>query len=188
MIIDILLPLFAVGLAELGDKTQLAVLTLAAKHKEHWHIFWGAMLGFLLVDGIAILFGGIISAYIPLLYLKMLAGILFILFGILTLRSEDGNPLPLRNNGTFTSAFALIFVAELGDKTQIASAVFATQYHPLFVFVGVMLALALLTGSAIIVGKKLKEKVNPKHISIASGIVFILIGIITLYPVVRGFF
>ncbi len=188
MFLDIIIPLLAVGLAELGDKTQLAVLTLASKHKEHWHLFWGAMLGFLLVDGIAIIFGGIITEYIPLFYLKMLAGIIFIVFGILTLRSEDGNPLPLKNNGTFTSAFALIFVAELGDKTQIASAVFATQYNPLFVFVGVMLALALLTGSAIIVGKKLKEKVNPKHIGIASGIVFILIGLVTLYPVVKGFF
>ena len=188
MFLDIIIPLFAVGLAELGDKTQLAVLSLAAKHKEHWHLFWGAMLAFLLVDGIAILFGGIITNYIPLLYLQLLAGIIFIIFGILTLRSEDGNPLPLRNNGTFTSAFTLIFIAELGDKTQIASAVFATQYNMLFVFVGVMLALAFLTGSAIVVGKKLKEKVNPKYISIISGIVSLLIGLVTLYPVVMELF
>ncbi len=187
MLLDVIIPFVVVGLAELGDKTQLAVLTLAAKQKEHMQLFWGAMLGFFLVDGLAVLFGGLITQYIPLLYIKTIAGIIFITFGIIALSSKDGELLKLPGKGAFTSAFVLIFIAELGDKTQISSALFATQYNPYFAFFGILGALALLTGLAIAIGKKMKEKLKNKHITLISGVLFIVIGIVTLIPVARNF-
>lgn len=183
MLLDILIPFIAVALAEFGDKTQLAVLTLATKYreqKEHTSLFCGAMLGFLLVDGIAILFGGVLTAYIPTVYIKIIAGSLFVLFGILTFCSKDGEILKIKNGSAFHAAFVLILLAELGDKTQIAAGLFATQYNLLLVFVGVMAALAVLTGSAIVVGKKLKEYVHEKYLKWGSGILFFVIGIGTL--------
>lgn len=183
MLLDFFIPFVAVALAELGDKTQLAVLTLATKYKEqkeHNSLFCGAMLAFLLVDGVAIVFGGIVAPYIPATIIKIIAGSLFILFGILIFCSKDKEILKIKNGSIFHAAFVLIFLAELGDKTQIAAGLFATQYNLLLVFVGVMAALAVLTGSAIVVGKKLKGYVHEKYLKWGSGILFLVIGIGTL--------
>lgn len=74
------------------------------------------------------------------------------------------------------SGFWLILVAEMGDKTQLAAALFATQYNPLLVFVGVMLALFILSVMAVYLGKIIMDKVDKRTISTIAGIMFILIG------------
>ncbi len=183
MFLDFFIPFVAVALAEFGDKTQLAVLTLSSKYREHTALFCGAMLGFLLVDGIAILFGSALTQYIPLFFIKIIAGSLFVLFGILTFRSKDGEVLKIKNGSAFHAAFVLIFLAELGDKTQIAAALFATQYNLFLVFFGVMAALAVLTGTAIFVGKKMKEYIHEKYLKWGSGILFLVIGAGTLLSI-----
>ncbi len=188
MFIDFIIPFIAVGLAELGDKTQLAVLTLSTKHKEHFSIFWGAMLGFLLVDGLAIIFGDIIAKYIPLFYVTLVAGLIFIGFGIAALCSKDGELISIKNGAAFKTAFIMIFIAELGDKTQITAGLFATQYNSFFVFLGVMSALALLTAMAVSIGKKLKQYVHQKYIIWVSGGLFIVIGFATLFPIIKTLF
>ncbi|MDP2217991.1 MAG: TMEM165/GDT1 family protein [Methanolobus sp.] len=76
----------------------------------------------------------------------------------------------------FMSGFWLILVAEMGDKTQLAAALFATQYNPLLVFVGVMLALFILSVMAVYLGKIIMDKVDKRTISTIAGIMFILIG------------
>lgn len=180
MLIDFIIPFIAVGLAELGDKTQLAVLTLAAKHKEHFPIFWGAMLGFLLVDGLAIIFGDFIAQYIPVMYVKLFAGILFVVFGIAAVCSKDCELITIKQGSALKTAFIMIIIAEWGDKTQITAGLFAAQYNPYFVFFGVMCALALLTGIAVFIGKKIKEIIHQKYIAWIGGGLFIVIGIITI--------
>jgi putative Ca2+/H+ antiporter (TMEM165/GDT1 family) len=74
------------------------------------------------------------------------------------------------------SGFWLILIAEMGDKTQLAAALFATQYNPLLVFVGVMLAVFILSVMAVYLGKIIMDKVDKKTISTIAGIMFILIG------------
>ena len=78
------------------------------------------------------------------------------------------------------SGFALIFLAEWGDKTQIASGLFATQYNGLMVLIGVMTALTLLSIVAIYLGKFISNKIEEKTITKIAGILFILIGILLL--------
>lgn len=85
MIQDILIPFLLVGLAELGDKTQLAVLLLSTKTKKYTSLLSGIMLAFFFTTGIAILFGNYIAQKIPVDYVRIGAGSLFILFGLLTL-------------------------------------------------------------------------------------------------------
>jgi len=77
-----------VGLAELGDKTQLSVFLLSSKTKEHLNLLLGVMLAFLVVDGIAILAGDWITNIIPASLIKILSGVIFIIFGVLILRSK----------------------------------------------------------------------------------------------------
>jgi len=74
MLQDLLVPLIAVGLAELGDKTQLSVLLLSSKTKKHTHLLLGVMLAFFLVDGAAILAGSLISGALPLDTIRLVSG------------------------------------------------------------------------------------------------------------------
>ena len=179
MIAEILTPLIAVGLAELGDKTQLSILLLSSKTEKHLQLTAGVMLAFLIVDGFAIVVGSWITDVMPLGLLKILSGILFMIFGILILRTnaemyEEDN-LYFRN--PFISGFILIFMTEWGDKTQIASGLFATKYDPLMVLVGTITALTILTITAIFLGRFISTKIDERLATRLAGLAFILIGI-----------
>ncbi|TGC11399.1 TMEM165/GDT1 family protein [Methanolobus halotolerans] len=179
MIQDILIPFLLVGIAELGDKTQLAVLILSTKTKRHVSLLAGIMLAFILADGLAILLGSFIRDAIPMDYVRIGAGLIFILFGVITLiqrkKEDEGASYELKS--PFISGFTLILVSEMGDKTQLASALFATQYDPLLVFTGVIMALLVLSVAAIFLGKFIMGKINKTTISLIAGILFILIGV-----------
>jgi len=179
MIQDIIIPFLLVGLAELGDKTQLAVLVLSTKTRKYASLLAGVMLAFIVTDGLAILLGNFIANRIPMDYVRLGAGILFIFFGLSTLlnRKDDDDEGSYELKSPFMSGFGLILISEMGDKTQLASALFATQYSPILVFIGVILALFTLSALAIYVGKILMERINKKNISTAAGILFIIIGV-----------
>lgn len=177
MVADILIPLTAVGLAELGDKTQLAVLCLASKTKKYLQLLLGVILAFVITDGLAIMLGNLITTYIPMGYLKIASGTLFILFGIFTLMNRKKEEAHCELKQPFSSAFLLIFVSEMGDKTQIAAGLFATKYNPVWVFIGVISALTVLSVMAVYLGKFIALKIKKRVISTIAGISFVLIGI-----------
>lgn len=138
------------------------------------------MTAFLMVDGFAILIGLWATAILPIDALKIASGILFILFGVLLLRDsgkDDREEGGMSSSNPFLSGFLLVFLAEWGDKTQIASALFATQYNPLMVLIGTMAALGLLSAMAIYIGQVVLERIDKKIISKAAGAIFILMGI-----------
>jgi putative Ca2+/H+ antiporter (TMEM165/GDT1 family) len=176
---DILIPLLAVGLAEMGDKTQLSILLLSSRTQEYARLVLGVMLAFLLADGLAILVGSYIDALVPMTTVKALSGLVFILFGILILKEkgeEEESEQSLSARGAFLSGFSMIFLSEWGDKTQIASALFATEYDPLMVLAGVMIALFILTLMAIFLGRYLSRRIDRKLMSRVAGGIFLLIG------------
>jgi putative Ca2+/H+ antiporter (TMEM165/GDT1 family) len=72
-------------LAEIGDKTQLAAMTMAAESKKPWAVFVGAALALTLVSAIGVILGSVIGTYIPLIWIKRIAAIVFIVIGILIL-------------------------------------------------------------------------------------------------------
>jgi len=106
-------------IAELGDKTQLSVISLSCNYKWH-HVFIGSMLAFLAVDGLSIAVGGPLLAFVPLRYVQIASGTVFVIFGIFPLlRKEktDGVNLPKkRSNIPLIASFSLIALMELGDK------------------------------------------------------------------------
>lgn len=186
---DLIIPLLAVGLAEMGDKTQLSILLLSSRTNEYARLLLGVMLAFLLADGFAILVGSWVNEVIPVHLVKVVSGLVFILFGILILRgeSEDEETGSLSAKGAFISGFSMIFLSEWGDKTQIASALFATEYDPRMVFLGVMIALFALTVMAIFLGRYLSQRIDRKAITRAAGVVFLLIGLSFLFSAVAPF-
>jgi putative Ca2+/H+ antiporter (TMEM165/GDT1 family) len=177
---EIIIPLLAVGLAEMGDKTQLSILLLSSKTQEYFRLLLGVMLAFLLADGIAILLGSWVTSVIPVDLVKIVSGLVFILFGLLILKGErddDAEESNLSATRAFASGFTMIFLSEWGDKTQIASALFATEYNPKMVFIGVMIALLLLSVMAIFLGKFLSSRIDRRAITKVGGALFLLIGL-----------
>jgi putative Ca2+/H+ antiporter (TMEM165/GDT1 family) len=176
---DLLIPLLAVGLAEMGDKTQLSILLLSSRTKEYARLLLGVMLAFLLADGFAILVGSYVDTVVPVTAVKALSGLVFILFGILILRgrAEEEEPQSLSARSAFLSGFSMIFLSEWSDKTQIASALFTTEYDPHLVLAGVMIALFILTVMAIFLGKYLSRRIDRKLMARVAGGIFLLIGL-----------
>ncbi len=91
--------------------------------------------------------------------------------------SKDDGKKETKQKNPFIAAFLIIILTEWGDKTQIAAAIFATQYEAIFVFIGTMTALLILSLIAIFFGKIISTKMNKKIINKIAGILFIILGI-----------
>lgn len=189
---DILIPLIAVGLAEMGDKTQLSILLLSSRTREYSRLLAGVMLAFLLADGFAILVGSWVTSVIPTDLVQAVSGLVFLLFGILILRegSEEveEEPASLSARSAFISGFSMIFLSEWGDKTQIASALFATEYNPSMVFIGVIIALFILSAMAVYLGRIISGRVDRRVMARVAGVVFLLIGLSFLASAAAGYY
>jgi len=170
-------------IAELGDKTQLSVISLSSSYK--WqHVFAGSMLAFLAVDGVSIAVGGPLLAFVPLRFVQIISGSVFVLFGIIPLlRKEKSSEVRVnkpRSNIPLLASFSLIALMELGDKTQIITITLAAQSSPIPVLVGMVSAFALLTGAAVLIGAKLLSRLPIKWLKIATSTLFIVLGAISI--------
>ncbi len=175
---DIIIPFLAIAIAELGDKTQVSILLLSARTQKYRNIFFGVFFAFLIVDGIAIALGNLITSTVDVTILKPISGFVFIIFGVyMLLNKKEEKEEKNYDKNIFVSAFLMIFLTEWGDKTQVAAALFATQYNALFVLLGTMLALSVLSLIAIFFGKILNKKLNRTLLKTVGGVVFIILGI-----------
>jgi putative Ca2+/H+ antiporter (TMEM165/GDT1 family) len=152
-------------------------LLLSSKTKKHLHILIGAILAFAIVDGVAIIAGTWITTIIPINYLKIISAMVFIIIGILMLISKDGTEKETTQKNPFIAAFLIIMLTEWGDKTQIAAAIFATQYDAILVYIGTMTALLILSLIAIFFGKIISKRIDKKIVNKIAGIIFIILGI-----------
>lgn len=194
----LLLSFTIIFLAELGDKTQIMVLSFSAKSRMK-HILLGISLGTFLSHGCAILFGSqlgsIHNEYVSY-YLNVFTYISFILFGIfgfLSMKrpSSDNKEshktdlisklCTLKMNYVFIIAFC-IFIGELGDKTFLSSIGLGIQYpdYKVSLIIGSILGMVCSNLLAIIFGKLLSMKFQQNMIEIISNILFIVFGIIGL--------
>lgn len=172
----------AISLAELGDKTQLAVLALSAKHNKKAIVLLAAVLAFALANAIAAVLGSIFSFTLPTGTIKLAAGALFILVGLHTLfsREEEKQEKIASDKNVFLSSFTLLFLMEMGDKTQLANLLFAAIYNPALVWLASTLAMSLLAVLAVAAGKQLFKRLNARTIKTISGMLFIIVGIAAL--------
>jgi putative Ca2+/H+ antiporter (TMEM165/GDT1 family) len=179
---------WVVFVAELGDKTQLTALALATRFP--WKkVFLGIALAFALLNLLAVVVGKILFALLPLFWIKLVSGGLFLLFGVLTLRGQgeegegDGHPHSAR--GPLATSFVMILLAELGDKTQLVTMSLAAQYSQLAVFVGSTLALWLVSLLGIFLGRELMRRIPLVLIHRGAGLMFLGFGATTLYAAFR---
>ncbi len=174
------------SLMEFGDKTHIAVITLSMKNKP-LEVFIGALGAFALVDGASVLVGGLIANLIPEFWINVISGALFLLFGVLTLINKDEEEAKEGGKSGLASAFSLVTLMELGDKTQFASFVLAARYgSPVLVFLGIMLGAALITGSGVVIGKGLMKVVPERYLRYAAAALFLIFGVIFLAKAFLG--
>ncbi|MBF0180443.1 MAG: TMEM165/GDT1 family protein [Magnetococcales bacterium] len=172
-------------LAELGDKTQLVCMTLAARHRG-FPVFMGATLAFIVLNVLAVLFGAALAQWLPANVMTLIVAGLFAVFGVQSLRAagaddeEESGAEEKSGHGILLSAFLLIFVAELGDKTQIAVASLAGTAPPVPVWVGATLALSLSSALGVVAGRKLLTRISPNVLHKASGIFFLILAALVL--------
>ncbi|GAB4267797.1 MAG: TMEM165/GDT1 family protein [Deferrisomatales bacterium] len=171
-------------LAELGDKTQLTALALATRYP--WRrVFVGVALAFAVLNAAAVTVGGALFAFVPLLWIQLGAAALFAAFGIASFRTPDEteeSPAKGRAGRPVLTAFWMILVAELGDKTQLATAGLAAQAGaPLEVFAGSSLALWAVSLLGLLAGRHLAGRLPLRRLQQAGGCVFLLFAAASLW-------
>ncbi|MGZ8215826.1 TMEM165/GDT1 family protein [Methylomagnum sp.] len=155
-----------VAAAEFGDKSQLVCMALAARHR-HWPVLWGAALAFALLNGMAVAFGAAAGHWLPEQIVAIAVAVLFAAFGVRSLlvqEDEDDEAVEEKTgHGIFATTFLMIFLAEFGDKTQIAVAGLGAAEPPIPVWLGATLALGLTSAIGIWAGRTVLQKI-PQHV------------------------
>jgi putative Ca2+/H+ antiporter (TMEM165/GDT1 family) len=169
-----------VAFAEIGDKSQLVCMTLAARHRG-LPVVIGATAAFAVLNLLAVLFGAAVAAWLPEWLVTLAVAVLFAGFGISALRytedDEDDEIDEKPGHGIVATTFLLIFLAEFGDKTQIAVAGLGSTSEPSAVWAGATVALALTSILGVIAGRKLLNRLPLKWIHRISGVFFLLLAI-----------
>ena len=167
-------------LAEMGDKSQLVCMTLAARHR-YGPVLAGATAAFVVLNTLAVVFGAGLAQWIPERILAGGVALLFGVYGLLALRNsrdrEDGEKVVEKGTrSVFASTFLLLLLAEMGDKTQIAVAGMAGTLPPIPVWIGATLALITTSILGILVGCKLLRVIPIHRLHQISGVFFLLLA------------
>lgn len=177
--------LLFVVLAEMGDKTQLLAMCFAMKYR--WQtVMWGVFVATLLNHLIAVLIGTFMTTLLPMLWIQIAASISFILFGLWTIR---GDTLGCVNETSDRSPFWVVaiafFIAECGDKTQLATIALAAQYNTVLpVWFGTTTGMMIADAIGIIFGVVMGRKIPANAVKWFAAIVFIAFGLVGLYETV----
>lgn len=181
---SILVSTGVVALAEMGDKTQLLAFILAARFKRPLPIILGILFATLLNHGMAGALGTWITGVISPDVLRWVLGVSFIAMAIWTLipdKIEEEETQIAGKLGVFSATFITFFLAEMGDKTQLATIALAAHYAaPVMVIAGTTLGMLIADVPAVFLGHKFADKIPMRLVhSIAAGI-FAVMGVLTL--------
>ena len=173
-----------VALAEMGDKTQLLAFILAARFKKPVPIILGILVATVVNHGLAGALGAWITANLDPGWLRWLLGLSFIGMAVWTLipdeiESDEGHAA--QRLGVFGATLVTFFLAEMGDKTQIATVALAAHYAaPLMVVIGTTAGMLIADVPAVFVGDKLATRIPMRLVHGVAATIFLLLGIATL--------
>jgi len=178
-----LIALFFVFIAEMGDKTQLVALAFATRYAAQT-VLAGVFVATLLVHLFSVVIGEIVGLALPIFWVKLLAGCAFLGFGLWTLRGDeldDDERMAARRFGPLMTVAIAFFLAELGDKTMLATVTIASQQQDFVgVWLGSTVGMVVADGLAIIVGKILGKQLPEKTIKYGAATIFLVTGVVTL--------
>jgi Ca2+/H+ antiporter, TMEM165/GDT1 family len=170
-----------VALAEMGDKTQLLSLMLAARFKQFWPIVLGITVATLLNHGLAAALGATLQQGLPKWALPWVLAVSFIAIGLWLLKPDELGDTTVANQsrfGVFGITVVAFFLAEMGDKTQIATVALAARYQSISVVtVGTTLGMLLANAPAVFLGQRFAERLPIALLNKLAAILFIAIGL-----------
>lgn len=180
----ILVSTLAVAVGEMGDKTQLLALLLAARFRRPWPIAAGILGATVLNHGLAGLVGGWVASLIGPETLRLVLGASFLVIALWTLRPDsigDGEGDALSGYGVLLTTFIAFFIAEMGDKTQVATVALAARFDNLpAVVAGTTLGMLIADLPPIWLAGRGTLQLPLAAIRYAAAIVFALIGLAAL--------
>jgi len=176
-----------VALAEIGDKTQLLAFILAARFKKPVPIIAAILCATVLNHGLAGAVGAWITATVSPEILRWVLGTSFIGMAVWTLipdKIEEEETRAAMKFGVFGASFITFFLAEMGDKTQIATIALAAHYGtPLLVVIGTTLGMLIADVPAVFVGGRLASRLPMKLVHSVAATIFAALGVATLLGV-----
>lgn len=177
--------LFTQFIAEMGDKTQLMLVAMTSKFKLK-DILLGTGVAILVLNGLAVLAGGLVSTVVPTWLIRLIAGAAFLFFAATTLKGDDDEEENVKDRKIKfvpLSVFCTFFVAELGDKTQLTAITFgANEGLSAAVVVWLACSLGLFAADVIglLIGYLLKSKAPEEILNTVAFFIFSIFGILTL--------
>ncbi|MBK9341027.1 MAG: TMEM165/GDT1 family protein [Rhodoferax sp.] len=180
-----------VALAEMGDKTQLLAFILAARFKKPVPIILGILAATLVNHGLAGALGAWITSVVDAETMRWVLGLSFIGMAVWTLipdKIEEEETQVAQKLGVFGATLVTFFLAEMGDKTQIATVALAAHYAaPLMVVIGTTLGMLIADVPAVFVGNKFAAKIPMKLVHTIAAAIFAVMGVLTLLQVEKLF-
>jgi putative Ca2+/H+ antiporter (TMEM165/GDT1 family) len=172
-----------VALAEMGDKTQLLALILAAKFRKPIPIILGILVATLVNHGFAGTLGAWITSQVSPQTMRWILGLSFLGMAAWTLIPDkfEEEDAKLAKAGVFVTTLVAFFLAEMGDKTQLATVALAAQYNALVsVVAGTTLGMMLANVPAILLGERIANKLPARLVHGIAAALFAILGIATL--------
>ena len=173
-----------VALGEIGDKTQLLAFMLAARFKRPWPICAAILVATLLNHGMAGAVGAWITTMVSPQVLRWILGVGFIAMAAWTLVPDkiDDDEIKARGTlGVFGITLVSFFLAEMGDKTQIATVALAARFNDIIpVVAGTTLGMLIADVPAVLVGERLAGRLNVRLVHGVAAAVFAVLGVLTL--------
>ena len=174
-----------VALAEMGDKTQLLSLVLAARFRKPWPIVWGILVATLINHGLAGALGSWVTTQLGPDALRWVLGGSFLAMAVWILvpdKLDDEEQEKSPRFGIFATTVVAFFIAEMGDKTQVATVMLAAQFNSWFwVVAGTTLGMMLANAPVVWLGDAITRRVSLKWVHRISAVVFAVLGGLALW-------
>lgn len=168
-----------VALAEIGDKTQLLALLLAARFRKPWPIVGGILVATLLNHALAGWLGTLVAHWLQPDVLRWVVAGSFLAVALWTLKPDklDDAESGIPAKGAFVATTIAFFIAEIGDKTQVATVLLAAKYSPLWeVVVGTTVGMLLANVPVVLLGSKLADRLPLKAARYTAAVVFLALA------------
>jgi putative Ca2+/H+ antiporter (TMEM165/GDT1 family) len=181
---SLLAALGLVFLAELGDKTQLVALGFGARYRLG-PVLLGVFAAYAASNLLSVLVGSVLGAALPTRAIGIGGGILFLAFALWSLRmgpeeEHELEEVKISERHVVLSVAVAMFVAELGDKTMLATATLAAQGNPVLVWIGATIGICLSGAVGVLVGRSVGARLPEHAIRIGSSVLFALFGLVLL--------
>lgn len=174
-----------VALAEMGDKTQLLSLVLAARFRKPWPIVWGILVATLANHALAGALGSWITTLLGPQVLRWVLGLSFIAMAgwmLVPDKLDDDDAPRVPRFGVFGTTLIAFFLAEMGDKTQVATVALAAQYQQwLAVVAGTTLGMMLANVPVVWFGERITRRVPIRTVHAVGAVIFLALGLFALF-------